>query len=182
MGCGKTTAALFYKSLGYKVFIMDNYIHQIYNFGEIGYQIIKEKFGIEYVNKKCVNRQKLRELIKNDEKEKNKLNSLMLKVMIKKIEELFLLNEIIIVELGIYIYNQKSFYNYFNKIVLIQSNRNNIIDNFKEFHNGIKFSTKGVENLNNIDFNDVIYVDYVVDNNENLELFKENLKKILNFF
>lgn len=182
MGCGKTTATLFYNSLGFKIFIMDKYIHEIYNVGNEGYKIIKENFGNEYVNKDCVDRLKLRELVKNDQKSKDKLDKLMLRIMSKKIQELFLLNEKIIVELGIYIYNQEIFYDYFYKIILIKSNRKNIIDHFKDFHNGIKFSTKAVENKENVDFNSIVYVDYIVENNKNLEFFKENLKKILNFF
>lgn len=182
MGCGKTTATLFYNSLGYKTFIMDDYIHEIYNVGQIGYEIIKENFGFDYLDEFSVNRTKLRELIKKDKLSKIKLNKLMLDVMLKKIEELYFLDEKIIVELGIYIYNQEVFFKYFNKIILIQSNREDIIDNFKEFHNGIKFSTKDVENNNNVDFNGIIYVDFIVDNNNNLSFFEKNLKKLLNFF
>lgn len=182
MGCGKTTATLFYHSLGYKVFIMDDYIHEIYKVDNLGYKLIKDNFGNMYVNKECVDRKKLRELIKNDEKSKNKLNNLMLDVILKKIEELYFLNENIIVELGIYIYNQTKFYNYFNKVIAIISNRKNLIDNFKEFHTGIKFSTISVENYENIDFKGNIYVDFIVENNKNLEIFEKNLKKILNFF
>ena len=42
---GKSTAMKIISSYGYNVFIMDEYIHQIYNRDEIGYIAIQENFG-----------------------------------------------------------------------------------------------------------------------------------------
>lgn len=182
MGSGKTTALEYFKDHNLEVFKMDEYIHNIYQRDLIGYNLIKKYFGDEFVTETQVDRNKLRELITNSQNDKEKLDSIMLNVMVNKINQLYSLNKIIIVELGIYIYNQYNFYYFFNKIIAIVSKRTNIKDDFNKFHTGFKFSTKAVENPKNLINSNIVYCDYIVDNDVNLNCFYDELKKFLPIF
>ncbi len=178
MGSGKSTAIQLLSEQGFEVFEMDKYIHSIYSRNKIGYEIIKKNFGSDFVTSTEVNRLKLRELIIKDKIAKKKLDSLMLEVMINKIKELYSLDRFIVVELGIYIYNQIEFYYLFKKIIAIYSCRENINDNFNKFHQGYNFSTKDVENSKMLENTHIVYVDYIVENNVNLESFFSSIKNI----
>lgn len=181
MGSGKTTAIEFFKENNIDVFVMDQYIHQIYQYNQIGYLTIKNIFGDEYVNDIEVNRNKLKELILSDESKRELLDYHIGLLMFNKLKELINLDKLIIVELGIYIYRQEYYSPLFNKVVGIKSDRENILDNFKKIHDGYKFSTNRVGNYKNLDISKTIYCDFVVDNNKSIEEFKTNLKKILEY-
>lgn len=180
---GKTTAIQFISSLGYNIFIMDEYIHEIYKKNKIGYLKIKENFGEGFVNDIEVNRDKLRNLILSDSKYREKLNSIMFPIMFNKLLEIKNSSKhIVFVELGIYIYNPEFFNNVFDLVIAI--NRDDKLTKrnpFQKIKNVVKFSTKGVENLKNNDNSNMIFVDFIVDNNETLEKFKMNIKKILEY-
>lgn len=180
---GKTTAIQFISSLGYNIFIMDEYIHEIYKKNKIGYLKIKENFGDDFVNDIEVNRDKLRNLILSDSKYREKLNSIMFPIMFNKLLEIKNSSKhIVFVELGIYIYNPEFFNNVFDLVIAI--NRDDKLTKrnpFQKIKNVVKFSTKGVENLKNNDNSNMIFVDFIVDNNETLEKFKMNIKKILEY-
>ena len=93
IGSGKTSLLNEFKSLGFKTFEMDKYIHEIYKKNKIGYQLIKKNFGDSYVNEIEVDRKKLGQLVFNDNKKLNKLNSLTIPLIRQKILELKNINE-----------------------------------------------------------------------------------------
>ena len=99
---------------------MDKYIHEIYKKNKIGYQLIKKNFGDSYVNEIEVDRKKLGQLVFNDNKKLNKLNSLTIPLIRQKILELKNINEHIFVELGIYLKYEKIFNDLFDRIILIK--------------------------------------------------------------
>lgn len=178
---GKSTAMKIISSYGYDVFIMDEYIHQIYNRDEIGYIAIQENFGKEYVNEIQVDRDKLRELILSDSKFRDKLNSIMFPIMLSKLLELKKESKgLIFVELGIYIYDPKFFDKAFDLVIAVNRDEEITEKNpFQKIKNVIKFSTKDVGNLENNEYTNTVLVDFIVDNNSTLEKFKNNIKKIL---
>lgn len=180
---GKSTAMKIISSYGYDVFIMDEYIHKIYKKNDIGYNAIKTNFGSDYVNEQAVDRDKLRELILNDIKYREKLNSIMFPIMLDKLAKLKKESKgLVFVELGIYIYNPKYFKSIFDFIIGINRD-DEITENnpFQKIKNVIKFSTKDVENSKNIDNTKTILVDFIVDNNSSLKDFENNIKKILEY-
>ena len=120
IGSGKTSLLNKFKSLGFKTFEMDKYIHEIYKKNKIGYQLIKKNFGDSYVNEIEVDRKKLGQLVFNDNKKLNKLNSLTIPLIRQKILELKNINEHIFVELGIYLKYEKIFNDLFDRIILIK--------------------------------------------------------------
>jgi len=120
IGSGKTSLLNKFKSLGFKTFEMDKYIHEIYKKNKIGYQLIKKNFGDSYVNEIEVDRKKLGQLVFNDNKKLNKLNSLTIPLIRQKILELKNINEHIFVELGIYLKYEKLFNDLFDHIILIK--------------------------------------------------------------
>ena len=120
IGSGKTSLLNEFKSLGFKTFEIDKYIHEIYKKNKIGYQLIKKNFGDSYVNEIEVDRKKLGQLVFNDNKKLNKLNSLTIPLIRQKILELKNINEHIFVELGIYLKYEKLFNNLFDRIILIK--------------------------------------------------------------
>lgn len=178
---GKSTAMKIISSYGYDVFIMDEYIHQIYNRDEVGYIAIQENFGKEYVNEIQVDRDKLRELILSDSKFRDKLNSIMFPIMLSKLLELKKESKgLIFVELGIYIYDPKFFDKAFDLVIAVNRDEEITEKNpFQKIKNVIKFSTKDVGNLENNEYTNTVFVDFIVDNNSTLEKFKNNIKKIL---
>ena len=178
---GKSTAMKIISSYGYDVFIMDEYIHQIYNRDEIGYIAIQENFGKEYVNEIQVDRDKLRELILSDSKFRDKLNSIMFPIMLSKLLELKKESKgLIFVELGIYIYDPKFFDKAFDLVIAVNRDEEITEKNpFQKIKNVVKFSTKDVGNLENNEYTNTVFVDFIVDNNSTLEKFKNNIKKIL---
>ena len=120
IGSGKTSLLNEFKSLDFKTFEMDKYIHEIYKKNKIGYQLIKKNFGDSYVNEIEVDRKKLGQLVFNDNKKLNKLNSLTIPLIRQKILELKNINEHIFVELGIYLKYEKLFNDLFDHIILIK--------------------------------------------------------------
>lgn len=103
MGSGKTTAINNLKENGYNVFIFDDYIKEIYKKNGIGYKKIIKYFGKDFVNEYEVDRNKLLKFILSSSEEKNKLDNIMIPIIINKIKN-FPIDSLIFVELGIYIY------------------------------------------------------------------------------
>ncbi len=178
-GVGKTTATQYIKELGFNTWIADEYIHEIYQYGNIGYLAIKKVFGDQYVNNKEVDRKKLGFFVFNDVKSLNKLNKIMLPLIRNKLLELKQKNTTIFCELAIYINHENYFKNIFDKVVLISApktlEKNNLKNKFGSLR---KFPTKRVGSLKNPIKNNKIKYDFYVDNSKNINIFHNNIKKI----
>ncbi len=178
-GVGKTTATQYIKKLGFNTWIADKYVHEIYQYGNIGYLAIKKVFGNEYVNSKEVDRKKLGLLVFNDIKSLKKLNEITLPLIKNKLLELKRKNTLIFCELAIYINHENYFKNVFDKIILISAPKTLEKDNLKnKFGSLRKFPTKRVGSLKNPIKNNTIKYDFCVDNFENINIFQDNIKKI----
>lgn len=183
MGSGKTTVMHIIKQLGYKTFITDEFVHSIYMNGNIGYEIIKKNFGIEFVTNNSVDREKLRNLIINNSNKKALLEKLMNKVIYDKIFSLQKENDLIFVELGTYLFFEEYFKNLFKKVVVIDSlDKNFKKNNFKKFSHIEKFSTKPVGNFKNPQKTRVFYADFIVENDGNLLDLEIKVKDLIKFF
>lgn len=182
-GSGKTTAIQYIKTLGFNTWVADEYIHEIYRKGNIGYSAIEKNFGKEYVNSKEVDRKKLGSLVFGNTKYMKKLNSITLPLIKNKILELKQENKLIFCELAIYINHEKYFKKCFEKIVLISTTKilekNNLE---KKFGSLRKFPTKRVGNLKNPINSNTIECDYFVENSKNKKYFYTEIKKIVNKF
>ncbi|MEF9984809.1 MAG: dephospho-CoA kinase [Malacoplasma sp.] len=179
MGSGKTTAMNYLKDKGYKTFVMDDYIKEIYKKGNIGYAKILKNFGSNFVNDVEVNRNKLLEHILESNDNKNKLDSIIVPLIEKKIKNLSN-NNLLFIELGIYIYFPYIFSHYFQKIIIIERLKDlREKDNFFSLNKSIKFSTKDVGNSKNVLFSSVIYGDYIVENNGDLASLNKKIENIL---
>lgn len=122
---GKSSVVNYLKTLEYNVFNSDEYVHQIYENGKIGYELIKSQFGPDFVNDKEVDRKKLGRLVFSDYEQLNKLNKIINPILKTKIGQLDHEKDWFI-ELGTYIYYYEYFANTFDKIVLITRKLENL--------------------------------------------------------
>lgn len=182
-GSGKTEFLKCLSNLSFETFSTDEFVHNIYKKNEMGYEIIKNNFGKDFVNDLEVDRTKLRELILNDNHQKTLLEKLMNKVIYNKLSELKLQSKLIFVELGTYIFFEDYFSNLFRNIIIIDSKDANYKENFfKKFSNIKKFSTKPVGNSKNPQKSNIFYADFVVENDGNLLDLTEQAKQLVKFF
>lgn len=184
IGSGKTTLLEHLAKQGYFTFNMDNYIHDIYVKGQIGYQAILKNFGKQFVNNEAVDRNKLKEIINQDNRNLQKLNKIMFPIIQQKIRELDKRNEQCFIELGICFFYPQVFLKFFNKIAVINARKTLILEN-KNKKNAIiiKKPTMFVGFINLLRENKRKIKFCVLENNKNLPFFlSESTKKIKNFF
>jgi dephospho-CoA kinase len=183
IGSGKSTALNIIKANGYATFSMDEYVHHIYKHNQIGYRLIKQHFGKEYVDKTEVNRKKLGKLVFASPNDFKKLNKLMIPLIQQQLEKLSRKASLLFVELGILIHQEKSFSKYFNKIIYIKAKKELIYKNLRKkipyltklptmFVGKLNYSTKTKQKSKYI----------VVGNHQNLKNFTTNILKILQSF
>jgi len=190
---GKSLAMQFIKEQGYNTWVADEWVHQAYKAGGVGYKTIKKHFGSDYVTKTEVNRKALGALVFSDKKALNKLNSLinpLIKREIKNLDD----KKIWFIELATYLFYPREFDKIFNKIILIVNNQNwkKSIQNQK-FSYLKKIPTFFVENskksnssIFNIDIENnkkaQINVDFFVNNSKSKKFLQKNILKICKNF
>lgn len=116
-GVGKTTIL---KRINKEVIHLDDVIKNVFykrNFKL--YWDIKEQFGSEFVGLRKVNTAKLGKLVFNEPNQLEKLNSVALPYIKTYLQVLKETNKEAIVEMAIYINNEKEFSKFFDKVVLI---------------------------------------------------------------
>lgn len=173
-GVGKTTILNELKN-EYKIAILDTLVHEHYCVNDRGYDIIKNNFGIEYVNENGVDRKKLGQLVFSDAEQMDKLNLLLEPLIIDIIEKLKkqAINEIVLVEAAALLTNYDRYSRFFDKIILIQAPHDRVMQNTKnKFFYLDKFENFVWE------LNSKMKFDLVVDNNESP---KNAVTKISNF-
>ena len=168
---GKSTIINHLELLGYNVFNSDKYVHEIYQKGKIGYELIKDQFGSDFVNAKEVNRKKLGELVFNDYEQLNKLNKIINPILKTKIGQLDLEKNWII-ELGTYIYYYEYFKDIFDKVILISRD----ISKLNEYtQNRFKFLFDNLSPFNKTDAK----IDITFENNDDLLTLFEQAEKFI---
>lgn len=181
-GSGKSELMKMLKVEGCNVFMADEYVHQIYQFGEIGYNIIKKEFGLDYINEGEVDRKKLGNLVFNDSTQLEKLNNLIIPLIRKKIESLNNKQKWY-VELAIFLNYPNQFKNIFDKVVFVKQDKGiidkNNAEKFRHIENLPTFCSKVIKNNNKING---FQIDYIVDNSGNLSQLKEEVFKLMKQF
>jgi dephospho-CoA kinase len=88
IGTGKSAAVNIIKNLGFHVLDSDKIVHEGYNKGTELYQKVTEHFGEKILNEdRTINRQKLGEIVFNDEKYLNELNEIVHVYVINKLKK-----------------------------------------------------------------------------------------------
>ena len=88
IGTGKSAAVNIIKTLGFHVLDSDKIVHEGYNKGTELYQKVTEHFGEKILNEdRTINRQKLGEIVFNDEKYLNELNEIVHVYVINKLKK-----------------------------------------------------------------------------------------------
>lgn len=183
IGSGKSTALKIIKSCGYCTFEMDDYIHHIYKKNNIGYQLIKQHFGSDYVSQVAVNRKKLGKLVFSNPAELKKLNKLMIPLMQEKLAKKSEKSTLLFVAMGIFMYQKTAFTRYFNTVILIDTKKSLKNKNFRKKMSYLrKFPTSlvGKSKYHTKTKNSPKYI--VVGNHENLKKFRAKILKILRIF
>jgi len=186
---GKSLAMQFIKEQGYNTWSADEWVHDSYKVGRIGYKTIKKHFGDKYVTKKEVNRKELGSLVFKNKKALNKLNSLINPLIKKAIVNLDK-RENWFIELATYIFYPQDFAKIFDKIVLIVNEQNWKKDTQKQKFSYLKkIPTIFVENSKNLN-SSILYidigkhkkvplnVDFFVNNSKTKNFLKKNILKI----
>ena len=159
------------KSTGNNIFIVDDFIREIYSYGKKAYKKIINYFGISYVTPEEIDRKKLNELLTNNEQAKNKWMSYINKVIYKTIKKLDK-SKLWFVELGTYLIYKDFFNKLFDKVILIKSNES------------IRIKRDDAANKkhisNTLDDKNLKY-DYLIENNQSYDEFKEDVIKFLNY-
>lgn len=107
---GKTHCMDYLKQKYSNIFIVDEYVKSIYKFGNIGYEIIKNNFGNEFVNNAEVDKIKLSKIILEDKKAYQKLCDLIWPIILNKLIEIKQSNLNYIIEMAIYAIDNNNFF------------------------------------------------------------------------
>ena len=167
---GKTSILNLLKHEGYEIFNTDEYVNEIYKVNNIGFILIKQKLGSEYVdNNKGVLKEKLKEFISKSKENYELLNSIIWPLIKDKLLSLKKEKKFLIVELSIYLIDRKYFSGIFDKIIVI--NRKEDLKNF----------SLQEKTLNRF-FNNITYQqdDLIIENNEDILVCFNQIKPVIN--
>ena len=182
-GNGKTTVMKIIKQEGFNIFIMDDWIHQIYKTNGIGFVLIKKHFGTQYINRNGVDRKKLGHLVFDNQNQLSKLNKIMIPIMQKKIAQLKSQNKLIFVELAIYLNYTSKFKKYFSKIICILRNiEDKKTPLLKKFIDTQNFPTIPVGKSQKNTLSNGLTCCYFVENYENKKYLQKQIKNFLTFY
>ncbi len=176
-GVGKTTI-LNLLSKKYYVEFLDNLIHTEYKVNNQGYNLIKEHFGIKYVDSNKVNRKKLGQLVFSDKHLLNKLNNILEPLIIKIILNIKkkYKNSLVLVEGGAILNNFEKYANLFDKFILIKAPKKFIKEN-----NNIKFAHIDNDIYKYLKVNiSNSFFDLIILNNKSPELCAKKIEIFLN--
>jgi dephospho-CoA kinase len=162
-GVGKTTFLNKLKSLGQIVFNIDDFITDIYRYNEVGFLLIKNEFGKEFVKSTQVDRVKLNKLVVEDINAFLKLKKVISKLIVDYILDITKQypNDNVFIEQATLINDNEGYYkNLYDKVIFIERknvflNNNHIskylyIDRDKDFKYDYHFTNnKTIEDFEN---------------------------------
>ncbi|BDV02566.1 MAG: dephospho-CoA kinase [Candidatus Hepatoplasma vulgare] len=169
-GSGKTTFLKKIAEKGIPTFNADTFIADSYKFNKPGYLIIKENLGSEFVNKKEVDRKKLREEILKNSEILKRLNELIHPIVKDYLED----KDNYVAELPI-ISNSPISFSY-DKIVLITASNKEIVRRLEKRNIRNELFLKFLFKKWNNDAN----YDYTVDTTNGIS--DEEVEKFIEFF
>ena len=155
---GKTTILEHLNNKGYLTYNVDQYVNSLYQFGRVGYDLILQEFGPEFVNSHTVDKKKLGDLIAVNQEAREKLQKLIWPIIRNHLCQLKKIHKDLIVEMAIFKINPEFFYNIFDFVIDVRR-KNDIMINTLEKN---KFN-KIFKQKNN--FNP----DFIVNNDWSLE-------------
>lgn len=184
IGSGKSVALNYLKSINIPCYNLDLESRKIMKRGMPCYEKILNTFGKEVLNKnKTLNRRKIAEIVFNDKRKRDKLNSIVHPELLKKVKALTVENnhkkkEFIVFE-GALIKKTTKIGKFLDKIILIKAFQKIIIQRVltrdnktKEEIKKILFAQKGIAH-NKYDF------DFIVNNNHEISHLIGKLNSIL---
>ncbi len=101
-------------------FKMDDFIHEFYTKGRLGYELIRTHFGDAFVTKKEVDRDFLGETVLNDEVAMHKLKTLIWPLMRQKIIQLKKQYRDVVIEMGVYMIDPDYFSDLFDFVIEVK--------------------------------------------------------------
>ena len=121
-GVGKSTVCKFFEKLEAEWIEADKIVHRLYEPKGIGYKKIKEYFGDSYVNKRGVNRDKLRKIVLGNARKLEMLNKLIHPLVANELGKIIRRGKkgIFVIE-SIY-FGKNDFGKLVNKIILVRRN------------------------------------------------------------
>lgn len=151
-GSGKSVALEIIDKIGYPVFNTDHWINEIYQVGEVGYNLIKDRIVTDLTNSKGVDPVKLKDWLNKGYDPETQLNQNLLKLnnllipLIKKrlvaLRKQYSISNIVFVELGAYLDYESLFHDVADAVICIKGRKtiNNPIQLAKDpdtspFHN-----------------------------------------------
>ena len=182
IGSGKTTAAKIFSKYHYNRIDADEIGHNLLEHNiKIKNKIIKE-FGKEILDKnENVDRKRLGNIVFNSQNKLKKLNSIMhpvilneIRTQIKKIQKKCGDKTKIIIDAPLLI--ETGLKNYVEKIIVIKSNKKNIIRRLNR-----KLAKEKIERIlkAQMPLNDKLqYADFVIDNNKDIKYLEKGVRKI----
>ncbi len=123
-GVGKTHIVKLLTNDGYESFVVDDFIKKIYKKNNIGYIVIKQKLGDEFVDDYSVDTKKVLEFACKSRENFKKLTDLIWPIIKDKLINLKKENKFVIVEMSIYLLNREFFSNIFDKVIIIDRANN----------------------------------------------------------
>ncbi len=167
---GKTTVLKKLQEKGMRVFSADSHVTKIYKSGEVGYELIKETLGPDFVNEESVDRRALAEWA-SIEGNLERLNELIHPLIFEYLED----KDDFISELPIISTSPVKFK--YDKLVLVRADEEVIANRFSNTKlRNPEFIKKIIE-----DWNKDLEYDYVIDTtNDVQELDIDNIIKMLN--
>ncbi len=189
IGTGKSTAVNIIKKLGFRVFDSDKIVHEGYNIGNELYKKVVEHFGKEILGETGeINRQKLGQIVFNDEEKLRIINEL---VHVYVINELMngvekSENEVVFLDIPLILEGRKKERSYglkFNEIWLIYVKEKTQIDRLRKRAISENKNPEEVLKIINKQIpieEKVFMVDEVIDNEGTVEDLEEKIKGLLN--
>lgn len=186
IGSGKTTVAKLFSRHRYNRIDADEIGHEIIRKNSIAYKEIIKEFGNKIsLENKNIDRKKLGDIVFNDNKKLQKLNSIThpiiiqnIKNQIKKIKKRCEGKTRIVVDAPLLLETKTK--NLVDKIIVVKCDKRKIFDRLSQ-----KFSKREIEKIlkSQMPLNQKLkYADFVIDNNENLHRLNKQVKKIVHYY
>lgn len=165
---GKSSILKLLKDEGYETFCVDEYVKQIYKVNNIGYIIIKQKLGSDFVNEECVDTRKLLDFCLASRDNYKRVNELIWPLIKDKLINLKKEKNFLVVEMSIYLLDRKYFSDIFEKII--------IIDRQKHLLFSTDTQNKFMKYYDEHTYNDN---DLIIENNSDLLICYNQVKNIV---
>jgi len=183
IGSGKTTAAKLFSRHWYKRIDADETGHKIIKKNSNAYKKITKEFGIDILDKnKNIDRDRLSNIVFNDKKALEKLNSIThliiaseIKDQIKKIQKKCGNRAKIVIDAPLLLETKTK--KLVDKVIVVKTDKKNILKRLNK-----KYAREKIEKILKVQMplsQKLEYADFVIDNNGDLRHLEEQVKKII---